>query len=1153
MHSHSGLRLHDFESMNGMELSDFEEFVRRQLAKNAKPLLDEDSEFPGELPNYLLSGLARDERFGHFELQRQLGLGGFGVVFLAKDTRSGEMVALKLPLPQVLISTRATRKFLRDGRTGLMLDHPGIVKVREIGEVDRIPYIASEYVEGPTLEKWLRSQSEEIRPSVAAEIVSYIADTLDYAHSKGVVHLDLKPANILLKSVDIAESARGFRPMITDFGLAHVKDEFRTSASTTSAAIVGSIPYMAPEQITGPRESIGPATDIYALGTIFYRMLTGSMPFSGLVGEALVRKIVYEQIDSARSRRLNVPVDLETICGKCLRKKPQRRFETAAALHDDLMRFRRGERILSRPISRLERTANWCRKYPTVTVMGMSTLAIIALLWNQNRELRKMNREVERYAAAERDYAIHSEKNLKLANDQKRLVQRHYYDRRLLDAQAAIDDRNDLLAQQILTEIDPGEADREFVWNYLWRKSREKMELIPIKDPSVDLDSIRVPGTDQWLVVHNSSGRLQMIDTRNGAVEHVAVQGRLDWFWNASSTEDGNRIRIVCVEKCEKNDCESLLQLRAIEWDTVTRSVISDQSYVTVGVWKNTTFRSGGDQCFVTAAINTAITDGSITMVVYRHDFRTGEWTRLNLPESMRLASSFSADGRFFAAVWKAGEVEVRDTTDFEPKIRLRMPYEGIPRFISFFDDNSKLAAIDSEGIRIHIWNLDRGNVEGSTFDSRIMASRTPFNLLMPLTNHRGLLARDNHGRLAVIAPESKRMSYLEIDPSAPDANAKFVPEHERRFLEYEGSLYANMRWDDNRVDKDRLKIWNLDTKRQTPVPEYLSQVLIWPSRSSSHFYGTDNRRLFEWFPNRTLTIPDLLGGHRDEAWCAVFTPDSQILVTGSNDTNEKQTIKAWQRASGKLLWSVHGHAATVSAMAMHPAGKLVATGALCESGNVRLWDTVTGQMKADLAGLQLGIRSLKFSPDGRYLAGGDKKGRCVIWDTASGKIVHDLPTGSDRVLNLAFSSDRRVLITGSEDGWVRAWNLADGKAVRELFLGLLTTVLAIGPDANTLAAIGPDGRINLWNFETGTSIRHYEMPGMRPWAIRIFPDGRTLAAGDKQGNLMIWDLETGMEKFRTKAHNAQINDLTVSPDGKTLVSCAHDGTVRLWHAGPEF
>jgi WD40 repeat protein len=350
-----------------------------------------------------------------------------------------------------------------------------------------------------------------------------------------------------------------------------------------------------------------------------------------------------------------------------------------------------------------------------------------------------------------------------------------------------------------------------------------------------------------------------------------------------------------------------------------------------------------------------------------------------------------------------------------------------------------------------------------------------------------------------------------------------------------------------------RLLAWDLKTKKQVIDPAIRESSRAVESAGREFLYGVDERKLFRWWPKRRFTQPEALPRHDDEVWCAAFTPDSARIVTGNDDKDDAPTLKAWDRTTGQMLWAVKAHRWTVSVIAMHPGGKIVATGALDDSDNVRLWDTTTGQMTADLKGLDLNVRAMTFSPDGSRLAAGDKKGRCVVWDVATGKVVQDFPVGIDRVLCLAFADHGRTLVSSTEDGWIRAWNLADTKKTREFYTGFLTQGVTIGHDLKTAAGIGDDGRLFVVDFETGQNLRFFEMPGMKPWAVTIFPDGKTLAAGDKAGNLMMWDLETGTEKFRTKAHDAQINALTLSPDGKTLVSCAHDGTVRLWHAGPEF
>ena len=225
-------------------------------------------------------------RFGRFSIERELGRGGFGIVFLAFDSVLRRRVALKVPRPEVMVTPDFRRRFLREAEAASRLDHPNIVPVYDVGEEGPICYIAAAYCEGPTLAAWLRSQPAPVPIAVAARMVAVISAAVAHAHERSILHRDLKPGNILLQgggpSTSTHEGAgrvRAFHPRICDFGLAKLLDQ--VSQDTCTGVPIGSSRYMAPEQAAGRLREHGPATDVYALGVILYELLTGRPPIRG--------------------------------------------------------------------------------------------------------------------------------------------------------------------------------------------------------------------------------------------------------------------------------------------------------------------------------------------------------------------------------------------------------------------------------------------------------------------------------------------------------------------------------------------------------------------------------------------------------------------------------------------------------------------------------------------------------------------------------------------------------------------------------------------------------------------------------------------------------------------------------------------------------
>ena len=323
------------------------------------------------------------ERIGRFEIKRQLGQGGYGLVFLARDPKLDRDVALKIPRPAAIVTEQMRARFLTEARAAALLSHPRIVPVYEIAEFGPVCYIVSEYIKGQTLSEWLDQNEEQLLPQRAATIVEDLADALQHAHSRGVLHRDLKPSNVLFKNTDdLFLTARSKDrkstpiPMITDFGLAKLLSD--DGDVTRSGDVLGTPGYMAPEQARG-EANIGPAADIYSLGAILYRMITGRKPHEReSIAETLLA-VQEKEPKSPRAINNDIPRDLEAICLKCLEKSPERRYRTAYELNQDLICFSSGRPVLARSPTSVDRLVKWAGRNPALaTSISVLTIVLIA-------------------------------------------------------------------------------------------------------------------------------------------------------------------------------------------------------------------------------------------------------------------------------------------------------------------------------------------------------------------------------------------------------------------------------------------------------------------------------------------------------------------------------------------------------------------------------------------------------------------------------------------------------------------------------------------------------------------------------------------------------------------------------------------------------
>jgi hypothetical protein len=358
-----------------------------------------------------------------YEVLGVLGRGAMGVVYRARHLSLKRLVALKMILGGGQAGERERARFKSEAEAVARLAHPNIVQVYEVGEWQAealgppLPYCALELVEGGTLARKLNGQP--LPPREAARLIQTLAQAVHLAHSRNVVHRDLKPANILLAfdPADVEHAGLG-TPKVTDFGLARQLDA--DSGQTQSGAIMGTPTYMAPEQASGQAHLAGPAADVYALGAILYECLTGRPPFKGTsVLDVLEQVRSREPVPPARFQS-KVPVDLETVCLKCLRKEPEKRYASATELADELGRFLRGEPVLARPIGRLERAWRWAKRKPALAsaltaamvflVSGIVAVSLIAVYAS-----RQASEATEGWAEAKRANEELTTKNVDLS------------------------------------------------------------------------------------------------------------------------------------------------------------------------------------------------------------------------------------------------------------------------------------------------------------------------------------------------------------------------------------------------------------------------------------------------------------------------------------------------------------------------------------------------------------------------------------------------------------------------------------------------------------------------------------------------------------------------------------------------------------------
>jgi eukaryotic-like serine/threonine-protein kinase len=314
-----------------------------------------------------------------FEIERELGRGAMGVVYLARDQKLGRRVALKVMPGAQSSDGQARKRWRSEAQAFSRVRNPNVVSLHEIGETESWLFLVLEYIPGGTLKNRL---SDPVPPELAARLLIPIASAVQTIHSAGLLHLDLKPSNILIDANEDTPLDRA-TPKVADFGVARLNQNGVADAAQTGATLMGpwggTASYMAPEQIAGTLSDLGPGADIHALGAILYELLTGRPPFQGI--SVLHTLDMVRDTEAVSPKKINPRVsrDLETIALKCLQKDPKRRYESADALADDLKRFCEGRPILARRVSPPDRAWHWCRRRPAVASLIAAVAAFVLI------------------------------------------------------------------------------------------------------------------------------------------------------------------------------------------------------------------------------------------------------------------------------------------------------------------------------------------------------------------------------------------------------------------------------------------------------------------------------------------------------------------------------------------------------------------------------------------------------------------------------------------------------------------------------------------------------------------------------------------------------------------------------------------------------
>jgi eukaryotic-like serine/threonine-protein kinase len=1025
---------------------------------------------------------------GRHVLTRFHAKGGIGKVWLAHDPTLGRDVALKELLPERGHDPRVAARFLQEARITGQLEHPGIVPVYELvwSSEDDKRYYTMRFVNGLTLRQASLAYHKKLRAGTATvldlrrllDAFVRVCNAVAYAHSRGVLHRDLKGQNVILGEYG--------EVVLLDWGLAKplgpessspnswrdtdgpapvLLDTETPVGETLPGQLMGTPGYMAPEQAQGRQDRVDARTDIYGLGAILFEILTGQPPHKGLDSTDVIRQTIYGDTPRARAIAPSVPPALDAVCARALSKTRAERYATATELAEEVQRYLADEPVHAWQEPRRIQFRRWLGRHRTlvtsaaavlvVSTIGLAAgLALLAESRERERAARFQEQGARGLAEAERDRA-----RLNLYISQMRLA-RHAWDKsqigRVLD---------------LLQEQDDGEADRRlrgFEWHYLQRLCHADRRTL--RGHRAEVAAVAFAPDSRLLASAGHDGEIRLWETATGREVRTIATGaeRVD---GVVFSPDGRLIASAGSD------------WKVMIWETATGRQV-----------RSLAGHNGPVLCVAFSPDGRRLASGSADYNIRIWDLEGGKEARtLEGHQGWVLTLAFSPDGQLLASGGRDRLVKLWPLAAQNTSMDLK-GHTGQVGGVAFNSDGSVLVSADWDGT-LKTWEVS----SGKELHSLQAHEASILGVSFSPDGHRiaTACADSSLGIWAVAGARSERLSPLASLKGHEKSCYGVTFASDGRLLASAGADGTARLWDSGEGAEALSLIGHTKPVRSLAFSAHGQRL--------ASAGGDHTVRIWELATGREL---QLLLARARELTCVAFESTGKHLAIGGGLQGEPGRLKVLDVVTGTEVFSLTGHTGPVHAVAFHPRGGQLASAGT--DSTVRVWNLATGEEVRLFTVKEGAVNSVVYHPDGVELASAGADGMVRIWDLVTGSQVRDLPPGGSVVNGLAYRPDGRRLAAACADGQVRVWDLPAGEQTLVLkgHAGAVNG-LAFCPDGRRLATCGADGTVRLWEMQTGQEILSLGSLKGEASTVAFSPDGQRLAAAggtELSPKLRVWE-----------------------------------------------